>query len=453
MSLFLGVDFGTSGVRTDVIDETGARVASCSVPMPVPTSRNGRPSQDPKIWWNAFGACVDRLSVELGAVKRHVSEITALSVDGTSGTLLLADSGLRPVTPALMYNSGGFDVESEAIARYAPPDSIVRSASSALARLIFLQKLPDARNAAFAMHQADWVAARLAGTGGFSDENNVLKLGYDLVANSWPRDLYDRLAVRVELLPEVLPVGHPTGTVCSTMGARFGFGSGTRIVSGTTDSIASFVASGATRVGEGVTSLGTTIVLKLLSDSPVSDARHGVYSHRVFGKWLAGGASNAGGGVLLDHFSLEQMALLGTGMDTDSETGLDYYPLSAPGERFPVSDPSLQPRLTPRPLSDASFLQGMLEGLTRIERTGYEVLRELGAPEVRTIRTTGGGAKNEAWLRIRRRMIACPISVAPADAATGSAMIALRSASEAISRSTGRANLPGGTTVRPRSTA
>ncbi len=428
MSLFLGVDFGTSGVRAAVIDEMGGHVASCSVPMPAPAFWRRRPVQNPEVWWDAFAACMDQLSIELGAVKRKVSEIIALAVDGTSGTLLLADSRLRPVTPALMYNSAGFEAESKAIARCAPRDSIVRGASSALARLIFLQKLPEARDAAFAMHQADWVAARLAGEGGISDENNVLKLGYGLVANSWPTEMYGQLAVRVELLPEVLPVGQPAGTVCRAMRTRFGFGPGTRVISGTTDSVASFVASGATRAGEGVTSLGTTIVLKFLSDNPISDARYGVYSHRVFGQWLAGGASNAGGGVLLDHFSLEQLATLGKAMDTGSETGLDYYPLSAVGERFPVSDPELKPRLTPRPRRDALFLQGMLEGLTRIERTGYEVLHELGAPEVRTIRTTGGGANNAAWMRIRRRMFNCPITVVSADAATGSAMIARRSA-------------------------
>lgn len=37
---------------------------------------------------------------------------------------------------------------------------------------------------------------------------------------------------------------------------------------------------------------------------------------------------------------------------------LDYYPLTKPGERFPVNDPAMQPRLTPRPEDDARFLQG-----------------------------------------------------------------------------------------------
>ena len=45
-------------------------------------------------------------------------------------------------------------------------------------------------------------------------------------------------------------------------------------------------------------------------------------------------------------------------LDPSHPSGLDYYPLTRPGERFPVNDPGLQPRLTPRPDDDAAFLQG-----------------------------------------------------------------------------------------------
>ena len=50
---------------------------------------------------------------------------------------------------------------------------------------------------------------------------------------------------------------------------------------GTTDSIAAFLASGAAGVGEAVTSLGSTLAIKLLSAQPVDDSRYGVYSHRL----------------------------------------------------------------------------------------------------------------------------------------------------------------------------
>ena len=75
------------------------------------------------------------------------------------------------------------------------------------------------------------------------------------------------------------------------------------ICAGTTDGVASFIATRAAAPGDAVTSLGTTLVLKLLSDKPIFAPAQGVYSHRLGDRWLAGGASNTGGGALLAHFS------------------------------------------------------------------------------------------------------------------------------------------------------
>jgi len=47
----------------------------------------------------------------------------------------------------------------------------------------------------------------------------------------------------------------------------------------------------------------------------------------------------------------------------------------------------------------------MLEGIARIEAQGYELLEQLGAPSLTAVYTTGGGAKNPAWQRIRERIL------------------------------------------------
>ncbi len=57
----------------------------------------------------------------------------------------------------------------------------------------------------------------------------------------------------------------------------------------------------------------------------------------------------------------------------DAPTGLDFYPLASPGERFPVNDPGLAPRLEPRPEDDALFLQG--ERAPRLAPTGAQGFR------------------------------------------------------------------------------
>jgi sugar (pentulose or hexulose) kinase len=175
-----------------------------------------------------------------------------------------------------------------------------------------------------------------------------------------------------------------------------------------------------------VTCLGSTLVLKVISERPVSASRYGVYSHRLGDIWIIGGASNTGGAVLRRYFDDGSLRRLSAALDPDRPTGLDYYPLLAPGERFPLADPHLAPRLTPRPEDARTFLQGLLEGMARIEAQGYELLRDLGAPAVGAVLSIGGGAQNQAWTRIRARALGVPVVVAQVqEAAFGAARLAL----------------------------
>jgi D-ribulokinase len=166
-------------------------------------------------------------------------------------------------------------------------------------------------------------------------------------------------------------------------------------------------------------------VLKLLSDRPIYDAASGVYSHRWGQLWLAGGASNTGGAVLRHFFTDEELRELSDRIDPDLPSNLHYYPLLKPGERFPISDPHLSPQLEPRPLSDQDFLQGLLEGMTRIEQQGFDRLQQLGANPVTKVYSSGGGAANSTWQKIRQRYLQVPVVAAiQGEAAYGTAVLA-----------------------------
>lgn len=105
---------------------------------------------------------------------------------------------------------------------------------------------------------------------------------------------------------------------------------------------------------------------------------------------------------------------------------MDYYPLPAPGERFPVNDPALPPRMSPRPADDALFFQGLLEGIAGIEAEGYRRLQSLGAPRPSLVLSTGGGAANKGWSRIRERLLGVPVTPTKyQEAAYGAAIVAL----------------------------
>ncbi len=356
-ALYLGIDLGTSGVRCAVVDATGQERAQAQIRYAAPAQSEA----DAEDWWRAAEACLDQQMQTLREAGLAPSSIRALAIDGTSGSMVLVDEAVRPVTPGLMYSSSGFDAEAEVIARHAEPGSITRGSNSALARMLRLQSHDAQHRARHLCHQADFIAARIMGYAGHSDDNNTLKTGFDPETLLWPAWL-EKTGVRTDLLPEVhrvgATIGHPSPAMCS----RFGFAPDLAIRAGTTDSIAAFLASGAGEIGEAVTSLGTTLAIKLMSTRRIDDQSRGLYSHRLGNHWLVGGASNTGGGVLLDFFTAEQIATLSEEIAADVPSGLDYYPLSRPGERFPVNDPDFRPRLTPRPASDAAFLHGLLEG-------------------------------------------------------------------------------------------
>ncbi len=415
-AMYLGLDIGTSGARAVAIDDAGAVRGEGRAAM----ADFGADHRDPGVWWAAARAA-------LGAALETIppGALRAICVDGTSGTMLPVDGEGAPLAGGRMYNDPCTDAGIlAAIDGNAPATSAARGASSGLARAL---ELVAATRPAAILHQADWIAFQLSGRWS-TDENNALKTGYDPVAGEWPGWI-EATGLDTGLLPEVCAPGTPVATIRSDMASELGVSADVAIVAGTTDGCASFLATGADRPGDGVTALGTTLTVKLLSDRPIFAPEYGIYSHRLLGNWLAGGASNSGGNVLLAHFCETRIGELSARIDPETDSGLDYYPLVRPGERFPIADPGLTPRLSPHPGDEALFLQGLFEGIAAIESLGYRRLAELGAPQLTSVRSVGGGAGNAVWGRLRERRLAVPMP-APrhSEAAYGSALLARRGA-------------------------
>ncbi|HEB85700.1 MAG TPA: carbohydrate kinase [Gammaproteobacteria bacterium] len=430
-ALFLGLDIGTSGCRVIAIDASGTPVAQHGVSLPAPIQRDKTIEQDAEIWWQAVVQVLTRLFAKIDP-----GQIKAISSDATSGTVLLCDCDGQPLHPALMYNDTRAFAEAARIRKIAPHGAAaVTSASSGLAKLLWLQKQNFSHQARYFLHQADWIAAKLSDRFGFSDVNNSLKSGYDVQNQCWP-DWLDALKVKRDWLPRVSPPGSPLAPVSADMTQYFGLNKDCLMVTGTTDSTAAFLATGARQPGDAVTTLGSTLVLKIISQQPVAVAEYGIYSQPLPDlspspnselRWLCGGASNSGGAVLRQYFSDAQMADMQARLDPDRPTGLDYYPLPRRGERFPINDPDLAPRLTPRPEDDVQFFQGVLEALARIEKTGYDRLQQAGAPKPTCVHTSGGGSQNSAWRKIREQLMQIPVLTATqTEAAYGAALLAKR---------------------------
>ena len=368
----------------------------------------------------------------LSALPKDIAaSLHGLAIDGTSGTVMLCDAELEPVSPALLYHDDRARQQTAQLRAIAPGSHIVCTATSGLAKFLWLTQQSGCAQAAYFLHQADWLTALLSGKPGISDYHNALKTGYDVGQLHWP-DWIMALPY-THLLPQVFSPGEIIGHIQPDIAAHFGIHPRCAIHAGTTDSIAAFIASGVTEQGIGVTSLGTTLVLKQLSEQRIDAPEYGVYSHRYGDLWLAGGASNAGAGMLRRYFSDAQLTALSARIDPLQDSPLDYYPLPGIGERFPINDPQLTPRplrlssgqVTPRPGNDVEFLHGLLQGLAHIEAAGYARLAELGAPPLKRVVTNGGGAKNEVWRKIRERSLHVPVGAAVhIESAYGAALLA-----------------------------
>ena len=410
MNYYLGIDFGTSGARAIVID--GQKIICAE-------SKDNFVNRDSfiKTWQKALYNLIKKIP---SSIRKRIK---AIAINGTSSTVLLCDARGNPLDEPILYNDSRGKIILGKLQEIVPSNHLVLSASSSLAKLYWWYQQGIFSQASYLLHQADWLAFLLHEKLGISDYHNALKLGYDVENLAYPNWL--KKQPFFSLLPQIFAPGTPVGEVTNQISDRFDLPKDCIVKTGTTDSIAAFLASGVTQPGEAVTSLGSTLVLKLLSNTRIQDSHHGIYSHRLGDLWLTGGASNTGGAVLRYFFSDAELEYFSSQINPNLASTLDYYPLLKPGDRFPINEPNLLPKLEPRPEETVDFIHGLLESIAKIEAKGYQLLQQLGATKLRKVYTAGGGAKNEIWSQIRQRHLQVPVVKSKqTEAAYGTAILA-----------------------------
>ena len=269
-------------------------------------------------------------------------------------------------------------------------------------------------------HQADWISGWFLNDWSFGEEGNNVKLGWNIANNSWPKS-FESFSL-TKSIPVIKKSGSILGKINQSIANLLGTSDHLLLISGTTDANAAFIAA-EVKENEGLTILGTTIVLKKIIKKTFSHP--GITMHRVNGEWICGGSSNAGCGVLSKFFSDLEIKELSQQINPRKKTTFNYLPLNSPGERFPTNDPYLKPIIKPRPVSDALFLHGLLEGLANIELKGWQKLKTLSGYFPKKIITIGGGSKNPQWKSIREKTLKIPIINSNKSTSFGSALIAL----------------------------
>lgn len=426
----IGLDVGTQGARAVAVTAQGQVLASASESLRDAVVELPKPlvEQRPEAWWEAAALCLRQVVVGLGAV-----HVRAIAVDSTSGTFVPIDAAGRPLRPAIMYNDGraGTDLADEV--QQAGQELASRLGyrfppAFALPKMLWLRRHePEVfERAARLIHATDYIVGRLTGRFDVTDTSTALKSGVDLETGAWPSFLWDALGIPRGKLPDVVSPGDPIGPVWEPACSETGLRPGTMVVAGATDGTACFVASGASAPGEWNSTLGTTLVLRGVSETIVHDAAGRYYCHRhPEGHWLPGGASNVGGECLVARFANRDLAELDQAAVACLPTALVAYPLVRRGERAPFECPTAEGFVLGQARSDAEWFAAHLEGVALVERWCLDSLTDLGAMVGGTIRATGGGSRSDIWLQVRAHVLQRSLErPAVADGAMGSALLA-----------------------------
>ena len=404
-SLVLGIDLGTSGVRIAIINTKKKLLFTSSKTY----SQGLTKAED---WKNSLTTLILKIPNSLR------EKLVSCSVAGTSGTLLACKKNGEPIGKALPYFLSCSEYSHE-VEKLFTKECAGSSMSGSVGRALRLLALYG--NEIILRHQADWISGWLINNWEYGEEGNNIRMGWEISNSSWPVNFKNLKWLKC--LPKIIPSGRIMGKICNKKANELSLPNKLQVIAGTTDSNAGVLATFPNN-NDGITILGSTIVIKKFVNKPLTG--EGISNHKLLGNWLSGGASNTGAALLLDFFKLEYIEELSKQINPNKPTGLNLLPLSSQGERFPIDDPNIKPRLEPRPVSDSLFLHALLEGLARIEAKGWKKLNELGADLPQQIITIGGGAKNITWKKIREKEIGIPIKICNRPPAAGVASIALQ---------------------------
>lgn len=302
------------------------------------------------------------------------------------------------------------------------------SASFALPKIVWLAREQPGifSKARYLVSPTDFITGRLGADYNHSDTSNALKTGYDLLAEEWPEFIQHQLNIPVERLPRVCLPGKVIGTIGSAGARQSGLLQGTPLIAGATDGVTAQIASGAVTPGAWNSALGTTLVIKGITENLFLDPQQRIYCHRhPAGWWMPGGASNTGAEWIKVEFTGQDPSMLDRLAERLVPTRIIRYPLARKGERFPFLAPQAQGFCIEEPSGPLEAFAAGLEGLAMLERLSYETLNQIGAQVGEKIYITGGGAQSDLWSTIRASTLQRSL-VRPAirETAMGAALLA-----------------------------
>lgn len=431
---YLGIDVGTSGLKTILMARDGAVAASDTQEYPIASPRPGWSEQNPQDWWKAAVAGIAAVLTQSGI---SGDRIGGIGLSGQMhGSVFLPADGIEPLRPAILWNDQRTADQCAYIEKKAGGRKklIAMVANPALTgftapKIIWLRdhEPKTYRKVAHVLLPKDFI--RLCLTGVYatevSDASGTLLL--DVSKRKWHEKLMRKLDLNAGWFPPCRESVEVTGRLSAVAAKATGLAEGIPVVGGAGDQAAGAVGNGIVDRGIVSATLGTSGVVFAYASKPAYDPLGRVHTmcHAVPGAWCVFGCMLAAGGSLqwfrnqLGQQEVRQAAEAGVDpytllIDQARQApagceGLFFLPYLT-GERTPHADPYARGcfiGLTAR-TDRAAVIRSVLEGVTFGMKDQVTIMREMGIP-VKQVRASGGGARSEFWRQLQADMYDAPV--------------------------------------------
>ncbi len=410
--MHLGIDLGTSAVKSVLTVYDGALVAQASAPVPIAHPAPLHSEQNPEDWWRAVGDSLATLS------RTHdLRHVRGIGLSGQMHGAVLLDHADRVLRPAILWNDGRCGAECQEL------DALARRITGNLAmpgftapKLLWVRRHePDLFDRTTrVLLPKDWLRLRMTGEAITDMSDAAGTLWLDVGARRWSQAMLDATHLTRSHMPALVEGTEVAGRLRSDIAAAWGLTPNIPVAGGAGDQAAGAAAIGCVRPGQSFVSLGTSAVL-FVADAgflPDPDRTVHAFCHCLPGTWHRMTVSLSGASALAwitrATGASGEAALL-----AEMEQSVDDPPVFLPhltGERTPHNDPHATAAFAGlRSVHGRGDLcRAVLEGVGFGVAEALGLLATRGAPDG-PITAISGGSRSPAWMRILAAATGVPI--------------------------------------------
>ncbi len=439
--MYLGIDLGTSSVKTLLMDDEQVVITSATAPVSVSRPHDGWSEQDPAHW-------IEAIKATLGEIKstqpKELSAVRGIGLSGHMHGATLLDKNDKVIRPCLLWN----DTRSAKQAQRLDTAESRRIAGNILFPGFTAPKtvwVADNEPEAFAqvakvLLPKDFVRLWLTGEH-VSEMSDAAGTGWlDVEGRRWSDELLQASGLSSDQMPWLVEGTEASGTLRGELAKEYGMTNNVVIAGGAGDNAASACGMGTVAAGNAFLSLGTSGVLFAANDSYQPNAESAVHAfcHALPGTWHQMGVILAATDALnwlsnLVQRSPEELTRQLEGTPA-TPTDLIFLPYLG-GERTPINDANARGVFVGLKHSTdaAEMTRAVLQGVSFAFRDCQLALQTAGTTLTQAT-AIGGGAKSNYWLQLIANTLNIPLAV-PSDgdygASLGAARLGLIAAEEA----------------------